>query len=97
MQELNINLTVAAFSLGLAFSICALADSWSDESCKVGKDSIKAEYQAAKASCVEEAKAAEIAAKGETKAAMKSLWHPPGESKEVAESAENSARSAGKG
>lgn len=51
MKELNINLTVAALTLGLAFSIGALAEGLSKESYKLEKDAIKAEYKAAKATC----------------------------------------------
>jgi len=51
MKELNINLTVAALTLGLAFSIGALAEGLSKESYKLGKDAISAEYKAAKGAC----------------------------------------------
>lgn len=52
MKELNINLTIATLTLGLAFSSGALAEGMSKESYNLSKDAIKAEYKAAKATCV---------------------------------------------
>lgn len=51
MKELNINLTIAALTLGLAFSSGVQAEEMSKESYKTSKDAIKAEYKAAKATC----------------------------------------------
>lgn len=77
MKELDINLTVAALSVGLAFCITALAEGLSNDNYKAGADYAVAREQCddqagnAKDVCVTEAKAAAGAAKAEATAAMK--------------------------
>lgn len=77
MKELDINLTVAALSIGLAFCITALAEGLSKDSYKAEADYAVAGEQCddqagkVKEVCVTEAKAAEAAAKAEATAAMK--------------------------
>lgn len=51
MTERNINLTIGALTLGLAFCISALAEGITKDSYKLSKESIKADYQAAKSAC----------------------------------------------
>ncbi|HXE37598.1 MAG TPA: hypothetical protein VN639_03915, partial [Azonexus sp.] len=77
------NLTIAALSLGLAFSIgAAAAEGLSSDSYKAGKDKIAAEYKSAKAPCatmsgnakdvcMAEAKGKEKVAQAELKATYK--------------------------
>lgn len=51
MKELDINLTVSALSVGLAFCITALAEGLTKDSYKADKESIVAEYKADKSAC----------------------------------------------
>lgn len=51
MKERDINLTIAALSFGLAFSIGAIAESMSKDSYKAEKDVIVADHKAAKSAC----------------------------------------------
>lgn len=51
MKELNLDLTIAALTLGLAFSINAVAEGLSSDSYKAGKDKIAADYKSAAAPC----------------------------------------------
>jgi hypothetical protein len=51
MKERDINLTIAALSFGLAFSIGAVAESMSKDSYKAEKDVIVADHKAAKSAC----------------------------------------------
>ncbi len=82
MTERNINQTIGALTLGLAFSIGALAEELAKDSYKARKEAIEAEYKAAKSACaslgsnhkdlgVNDAKAAEAAAKADAQATMK--------------------------
>lgn len=51
MTERNIKLTIAALTLGLAFSIGALAEGLTKDIYKAHKESIEAEYKVAKSAC----------------------------------------------
>lgn len=51
MKELNINLTIAALTVGLACCITALAEGIAKESYKADRASITAEFQEARNAC----------------------------------------------
>lgn len=51
MTERNINLSIGTLTLGLVFSIGALAEGFSKDVYKANKEAIEAEYKAAKSAC----------------------------------------------